>query len=162
MESILKGYEDKEAVILALGSYLKERYMLSNEQIAKIVAERAEILVPISIFKTGLCTLETLSIYLKDNLNLSFAKSAKLLKRSQKTLWSAYSRGKKKGWLIEAKKSRISIPLSVFANRRYSSMEALVKHLKEEYDLAFTEIANMLARNPKTIWTTYQNAKKKL
>ncbi len=54
----------------------------------------------------------------------------------------------------------IKIPLSIF-NRRLSSLEAIVKYLREELDYSNKKIALSLKRSPQNIWITYRNAKKK-
>ena len=161
MRGVFNNYRDKDKIIDILAGHLISKYKLSEEKIASIIAEKSEILLPISIFKTKLSCLETISFYLKDNLKINFTKSAQLLNRSQKTLWGAYSRGKSKGWLINVKDSKIAIPLSTFSNRKLSTLESLVFYLKEHYRLKFTEMASLLSRSTKTVWTTYQNARKK-
>jgi predicted DNA-binding protein (UPF0251 family) len=53
----------------------------------------------------------------------------------------------------------ILIPLSVINHN--SSLEAIVLYLKEICGLRFTEIAELLNRDQRTIWVTYANARKK-
>lgn len=62
---------------------------------------------------------------------------------------------------ISAKKD-ISIPIGVFDNEVLSSLEAIVKFLKEKSKIKFSKIGKMLNRSNKTIWTTYHNAIKKM
>ncbi len=162
MEEFLDKYKDKDIIIRALVAYLREKYKLTDEKISGIISERAEIQLPISIFKTRLSCLEIISIYLKDSLKLGFTRTAKLLNRSPKTIWGAYDRGKKKGWLINIKQSKISIPLSTFSQRTMSTLESIVLYLKDNHNLSFTQIALLLSRNVKTVWTTYKNGKRKL
>ena len=59
-------------------------------------------------------------------------------------------------------KNEISIPAGVFGNDALSSLEAIVKYLKEELKLKFSKIAKLLNRSNKTIWATYHNASKKM
>ena len=54
----------------------------------------------------------------------------------------------------------ISIPISIFKN--HSPLEALVKYLKESLNLSLSEISRLLNRDQRTIWITYNNAKKKI
>lgn len=58
------------------------------------------------------------------------------------------------------KKKEMKIPISIFSTRKMTTFEALVMHMK---DLGYTyhEIAVMLKRDDRTIWNTYQRAKKK-
>jgi DNA-directed RNA polymerase specialized sigma24 family protein len=51
------------------------------------------------------------------------------------------------------------IPLSILKNN--SSLESIVLYLKEVLRLRFSDIAELLNRNQRTIWVTYTNAKKK-
>lgn len=53
------------------------------------------------------------------------------------------------------------LPISIFDNKELSCLETIVKYLKEEFNLRFHEIALLLNRNDRTIWTTYNNAIKK-
>lgn len=52
------------------------------------------------------------------------------------------------------------IPIEIFADRKLSSLQALVKYLIENKDLKKSQIASLLDRNNKTIWSTYDAAKK--
>jgi DNA-directed RNA polymerase specialized sigma24 family protein len=54
----------------------------------------------------------------------------------------------------------LKIPATVLADKR-SPLEAIVGYLKEEHALSFSEIAALLNRDDRTIWTTYHNAQKK-
>lgn len=53
------------------------------------------------------------------------------------------------------------IPLSAFSNSKLSALEIIVKYLKEDKEKKYSEIARLLNRNDRTIWSTYNNAKKK-
>ncbi len=65
--------------------------------------------------------------------------------------------------LIEAKpiKKEILIPVSIF-EVDLSALEAICKYLKEELEFSYSRIALLLKRDSRTIWTTYNNASKKL
>ena len=56
----------------------------------------------------------------------------------------------------------VSIPIGIFSNDSLSSLEAIVKYLKEELKLKFCKIAKILNRSSKTIWATYQKSLKKM
>lgn len=55
-----------------------------------------------------------------------------------------------------------TIPIGVFDNDALSSLEAIVKYLKEEQKIRFCKIANLINRSNKTIWATYRKAIKKM
>lgn len=55
----------------------------------------------------------------------------------------------------------VNIPSIIFTDRRLSVLEILVEYLKDEKNLNYSEIARLLNRDDRTIWTVYQRAKKK-
>jgi hypothetical protein len=55
----------------------------------------------------------------------------------------------------------IAIPSSVFKDRSLSVLEILVEYLKDEKKLSYHEIAVLLNRNDRTVWTVYNRARKK-
>ena len=59
-------------------------------------------------------------------------------------------------------RKEIRIPIGIFDNDALSSLEAIVKYLKEDLKLKFSKIAKLLNRSSKTIWATYHNALKKM
>jgi predicted DNA-binding protein (UPF0251 family) len=65
--------------------------------------------------------------------------------------------------LISKKKDQgILIPTSLFANSSLSVLEAVTKHLKENRGMKYSEIAQSLNRDDRTIWVTYKRAASKL
>ncbi len=58
-------------------------------------------------------------------------------------------------------KSSLAIPTSIFKNRNLSVLEAIVVYLKEKKKMTYAQIARLLNRDDRTIWTAYQRAKKK-
>ena len=64
--------------------------------------------------------------------------------------------------LKEKKEDRvIDIPSSIFRDRKLAPLEAITEHLKDNLGMSFHEIALVLNRNDRTIWTCYSRAKKK-
>lgn len=59
-------------------------------------------------------------------------------------------------------KKEACIPIGVFENDSLSSLEAIVKYLKEELKLKFSKIGKLLNRSNKTIWATYHKASRKM
>ncbi|MFC1728656.1 hypothetical protein ACFLZ7_04320 [Nanoarchaeota archaeon] len=55
----------------------------------------------------------------------------------------------------------LEVPLSLFRDRSISVLEALSEHLKDKKGLSYHEIAVLLNRDDRTIWTCYNRAKKK-
>jgi hypothetical protein len=56
--------------------------------------------------------------------------------------------------------SEITIPTKIFHDRTLSVLEAIVSYLKEK-QMTYHEIAILLNRNDRTIWTVYDRARKK-
>ncbi len=59
-------------------------------------------------------------------------------------------------------KKDIKVPVGIFSNAQLSALEAIAKYLHEDLKLKFSKIAELLNRSNKTIWTTYNNASKKM
>ena len=59
-------------------------------------------------------------------------------------------------------KEDVKVPLSVFKNDYTSSLETIVKYLRENLLLSFKQIASLTNRNPIALAVTYRNAKKKM
>ena len=59
-------------------------------------------------------------------------------------------------------KEEVEIPLSVFKNDKLSSLEIIVKYLRENLLLSYKQIAELTGRNAATLAVTYSIAKKKL
>lgn len=58
-------------------------------------------------------------------------------------------------------KSDVSIPSIIFRDRELKVLEVLVEYLKEKREMSYHEIAVLLNRDDRTIWTVYSRAKKK-
>jgi hypothetical protein len=54
--------------------------------------------------------------------------------------------------------SHPKVPLKLFSNRSLGVLEVLVKYLRENQALSYSDIAMMLNRNDRTIWATYRKA----
>jgi len=65
--------------------------------------------------------------------------------------------------MLDDKSERyINIPSFIFKDRELAALEAIVVYLKDSQGMNYAQIAKMLNRDDRTIWTTYQRAKKKL
>ena len=56
----------------------------------------------------------------------------------------------------------VKVPISVFDNDKLSSLETIVKYLRENLLLSFKQIASLTNRNNVSLAVSYRNAKKKL
>ncbi len=156
--------EEKIALerIKELVRLLKIKYHLSTKDILHLTDDR-ETLIPLSIFTKELTALETLTKYLKEELQLSYHQIGDHLQRDERNIWHTYQKTKQKyaaRFVISS--SQYFIPLSVFREMSLSILETLVTYVKEELHLSYHQIAVLLHRNDRTIWTMYQRARKKL
>ncbi len=140
---------------------VKEKYNLSNVDLFYKLKEK-EILIPVSIFNDNLSCFETIVKYLRENLNLSNKQISLLIKRSDKTIYQTYkSASEKFSGKLKSNDSEYYVPLLNLANRKLSVLENIVKFLHDCYDLSYSNIAKLLHRDPRTVWTVYQRTKKK-
>jgi DNA-directed RNA polymerase specialized sigma24 family protein len=116
-----------------------------------------DIYIPISIFSNLSC-LQAIVKYLQDVLRLNFSEIARLLNRDQRTIWATYDSVRT---VVLQVKDSLQIPLAVFADRNLSTLESLVFYLKNQ-NLKFVEIAKLLNKNQRTIWTVHNRALNKL
>ena len=124
--------------------------------------------LPSSIFrKFPLSILEAAAKYLKDEKNFSFHEIGEILYRDERNIWTVYSRAKKKLENFVEKEtenptiSDILIPSTIFHEQELCVLETLSEFLKDQKGLSFKEIAGLLGRDQRNIWTVYSRAKKK-
>ncbi len=55
----------------------------------------------------------------------------------------------------------VIIPVSVLSNRSLSLLESVIEYLKDSQGMNYHEIAVLLNRDDRTIWTCYNRACKK-
>ncbi len=134
-------------------------FQLSNSVLRN--SKNAIVEVPVSIFNQGLSGLEALAFYLKEHKGLRFCDIATMLNRDDRTIWDSYTEGKKKATTFSPSSESLFIPISIFQDRSFGVLEAISKHLKEQHTLKFSQIAQLLGKNDRTIWTAYNRAIKK-
>lgn len=138
---------------------LQERYHADASSLFELLSD--EVYVPVTVFGSRLSALETITKYLHENLKVPYKKIAQLLNRSEKTVWQAHHFAKKKvPEKLAVAKSPYLIPVSALSNRRYSTLESVVLCLKT-YGLRLSDIARLLERDQRTIWTVHSRARKK-
>jgi len=50
------------------------------------------------------------------------------------------------------------IPITIFQDRRLAVLEALVSYLKDNFKLKYSEVARLIDRDQRTVWTVYRRA----
>ena len=143
--------------------YRRDKFLLSYSKVRDVIhlTDDKEILIPVSIFIKRLSVLETVTKYLKEELNLSYHQIGVLLNRDERNIWHTYKNANKKHTpKLKVTFSKYFIPISIFQNK-LSVLENIVLYLKDELSLSYHAIAVLLERNDRTIWTMYQRARKK-
>jgi len=118
--------------------------------------------IPLCIFNKGkLSPLESTIKYLRENKKLSFIEIGSLINRQAIPIGITYRRAQKKNPLFYKLTSLEVIPVSIFAHAKLSAFEAIVQYLsKQGKNLA--EIARLLGKDQRTIWTVLHRARRKL
>lgn len=158
-----RGIEaDREVSLSKIKSLSKTEKLNLISILEKELEKPSKEELPISIFKHNLSALRTIVKYLKENLNLDNKEMADLLNRDYKTICSTYSKAvEEMPEKFKVEESYIFIPVSIFANRKFSVLENLVSYLKEAHGLKYKEIAKLLNLHYKTITTVANRASKK-
>lgn len=127
------------------------------------IKEESVVLIPLSVFlDRSISVLEAVSEYFMDEKGMSYHEIAVLLNRDDRTIWTCYNRAKKKrSKHVLAAEGGKCVPSSVFLDREVSVLEAITEYLKDEKGLSYHEMAVLLGRNDRTVWTCYNRAKKK-
>lgn len=120
-----------------------------------------EATIPVSIFNTRLSSLESIIKYMREDLGYSNNKVALLLKKSPQSTWITYRNAKvKHPGPLKAKESPYDLPIEALASS-LSTLETIVKHLKESHGLDNEHIGMLLKRDKKTIATIASRIRRK-
>jgi DNA-directed RNA polymerase specialized sigma24 family protein len=140
---------------------LKEKYGIDLRNLLEIAKEEKELEIPVIIFRQKIRPAEALCKYLKENLGLRYSEIAKIINRNDRTVWINYRNaiGKMKEKIRTDRKMSVSI--NIFSDRRLSILESIVKYLKEKGYRNY-EIAQLLGKDQRNIYTLYSRTKKKL
>jgi hypothetical protein len=123
----------------------------------------AEIAIPINIFCSGLGSLEAITKYFKENLGFTYAEIADILNRDARTIWGTYSKSREKFPEVFVQDyGSIQVPSSLFRNRELGVLEALAFYLKQDLGLKYCQIAGLIQRDDRTVWTAINRARRKL
>jgi hypothetical protein len=132
----------------------------SRDELIGILMMQKDEKIPVSIFNNSLGPLEALVKYLREEKNYTTIAISRELNRDNRTIWSTYNNVKDKKIKIDY--SQYIIPLSVFLKKDLSILESLVHHLKIFHSLTYHQIAVLIGRDDRTIWTVYDRAERKL
>ncbi len=154
---------ENEDLLELLGDRLEELLELvkANKLRENKVAENKEIVVPLDIFKQEGGAAESLCKYLKDNKGMKFSEIARLLKRDRRTISLNYKNTQTKILPENFGENEFYVPVRIFSDRRLSILESLVSYLRNK-GYKNVEIAKMLERDQRNVWTLHSRAAKKL
>jgi len=165
IKQYLKDPEDFKIALKSLIGYLEQEKGFNSDEIIRLIVRGGkpkDVEIPTCIFNGKLSALETIVKYLKENLDLKYSSIAKLLNRNDRTIWITYSNSRKKYIKkFVVKDNKFFIPALIISNRSLSVLESIVSYLKDNLNLRYSQIALMLHRDPRTIWTVYNRRRKK-
>jgi hypothetical protein len=124
--------------------------------------EDAEVRIPLAALSNRkLSGLESTIKFLRENLGLSNNVVSNLVGRSNQVCWTTYNNTKKKmPETLDATASKHDIPVSVLRSK-LSVLESIVVYLREREHLNYHDIAKLLARDDRTIWTVFNRSRAK-
>ena len=144
---------------------------LAKEQIAQLLRviakkcteEEETVYLPVSIFvHKKLGALECAVKFLLENKKLTITEISALLGRKNTAISATYyAANKKDSSKIKPLKTPYEISASIFCNKKLTVLENLVVELKKKYSLKNSQIAELLQRDDRTIWTVINRASKK-
>lgn len=142
--------EELKQRVVELAQELRARG-LTQRELAQAVTGGAA--VPATALKTGLSPLRSVVTYLCQE-GMRLGDVAKTLHRSYRAVWGARCDER-----VEAEETEHYLPLSIFSEK-HSVLEAAVQHLRKQ-GLRFSEIARLLGKDPRTVWTAWNRARQK-
>jgi DNA-directed RNA polymerase specialized sigma24 family protein len=159
-DELRKEYsKEKETIINQLIKAVQKEYKVSRSDVLSLI--RKEIEIPIEVFSKELGALESIVKYMKENLNMNYKGIASELKRDQRTIWTAYKKASEKMKKpLEIKETKMFLSLSVFKDRKLTILESIIVYLREK-GLRYSEIAELVNRDQRNIWTIYSKTIKK-
>jgi len=162
-EELKEEYTKNKAEIRRLlVEEIRKDYRISKKEIVEIIGLKEKLTIPTTIFSSKLGALESVVKYMKENLSFSYSEIAKLLKRNEKTIWTAYNKARKKmPQALKQEKPELQLPISIFENRKLTILESIIIYLRFK-KLKYVEIAKLLNRDQRNIWTIYSRAVKKI
>ncbi len=128
----------------------------------KNLRNKKNILIPVTIFSKDLGMLEALCKYLKDTVQIRYHEIAVLIKRDERTIWASYHQALKKAETIKPRSEarEIYIPIEELNKENLSIFESVVLYLRK-MQCRYSEIATLLERDERNIWTTVKRASTK-
>ena len=147
-----------EAQLRQILKLLCQKYDVDDGEL-KALMEQAEPRIPATAFDSGLAPMEVVVTYLRSK-GLRLVDIAALLGRDQREIGVASRRAQSRPQQPPPAPTRHLIPVRLFADRSLSVLEHVVVHLRSK-GLRFSEIADLLGKDDRTIWTAHSRAQRK-
>jgi predicted DNA-binding protein (UPF0251 family) len=149
-------------------SDLSSKYSLSYKEIIDMLKKREDYAsIPASIFNNSLCPLENVVLYLHIKLGFTQTQIAGILSRDHTTIWTTISNALKKTTKsrylasLQGKNEGIVVPVNIFSDDKLSILESVSIYMKDRFNMSYHEIALVLGKDDRTIWTVVNRARKK-
>ena len=156
----MKPETHSDGAISFLIRHLIEHHEFSERSVREFF-ERKTHAIPLCIFNAQAGTFETVVKYLHEHEDLKLSEIARMFKRSPKTVWSTYTKAKRKlssEFVIE--QPTLMIPLSVFQYDERSHLENIVHYLHEQ-GMSAKIVAGYLHRSVATVYTVLRKLRTK-
>lgn len=162
MRNISGNYRFECVVDNSFNTDISKLHVLSTE-ISNLKTTQLGIEIPLAIFRQDLSGLQAIVKYLREQYKKSYADIGKLLGRDQRTIWTEYECTKKSSPypLKDLMSESVYINSSIFKSRILSVLETVSYELKKR-GYANSQIAKLLSKDQRTIWTVLSRAKNKL
>lgn len=136
---------------------LELKYNKNKKEVFALVED--EETIPVSIFNNSALSIpEAIVKYFVEEKNYKYSKISGIIKRDQRTVWNFYNKARKKmPNSLKIEDSKL-IPASIFSKK--SLLETISVYLKKNFGLSYHEIAVLLNRDDRTIWTVCNRTKK--
>lgn len=151
---------DRDILLAEAAAFLGGKYGLRKEEVVELLREEQ---VPLAIFTSVHTPFESVVLYLKSHLGLSFAEIGRQTGRDQRAIGMTHRRAVMKGSLPDFRSvdpDLLTFPLSIFRENRLSPAERVVLHLKRR-GLSFSQIGRFLHRDERTVWTLHRRGMEK-
>lgn len=155
--------ETEIELVKTLIDKISSTYNISQEDLINKLSAPNDSIDAAAFSIDALSPTEVLVKYLREKKFNKFSDIARFLKRSQNTIQTTYNNAQKKHpKVLSFSNSNINVPLSIFSNKKFTIFESLVRYLRDSKNMTNRDIAHILKKSNKTIWTVYNRSKLKL
>jgi len=150
----------------AIISAVAQKHQIPFEEIISLLKEKTEVnnhlFFPSSIVRyTQLGVLQAVCKYLKEEQSMTYHEIGQLLKRDDRVVWATYNNAiKKVPTKLLLSDQNVMLPLSILTDKNKGPLQSIVAFLKDARGMRFSDIAKLLDRDNRVVWTVYHRKKK--